>query len=420
MSRIHSLRGLALALGVAGLANSCSVPGTDLIAPTAARGDMFSGYVAIGNSITAGFQSSGIIDSTQRRSYAFLLAQSMGTRFAYPSIAGRGCPPLVTNFQTQARPAGTSGLTCDLRNAATADILNNVAVPGAWSIDPTVNSSATSNTLTTLFLGGKSQVQRARMANPTFVSVWIGNNDLLGPAVSSGGTTTSLATITSQTAFAANYDAMIDSLTRGNSGLEGVLVGVVNVVNAPIMFSAGAFAVAGFKTTFDAVACGGTPNSCAATGNVTLLDASCSAAPGNTAIINTFLAHRIRAGAHPSIIACAAGIYPAPVGDILILTAAEQATVGAAVTGYNTYISAKATTLGWAYYDPNPTLVTLKTAGTLIRATPNYLSTTNPFGTGMSLDGVHPSSSVHLTIANAIIAAINSHPPYSTKLPAVF
>ena len=31
-------------------------------------------YVAIGNSITAGFQSNGINDSTQRRAYPHLLA----------------------------------------------------------------------------------------------------------------------------------------------------------------------------------------------------------------------------------------------------------------------------------------------------------------------------------------------------------
>ena len=87
----------------------------------------------------------------------------MGTRFAYPSLAGRGCAPLIINFQTQARPAGTTGATCDLRSAATAtDVINNLGVPGAWSYDPTSRSSATSNALTTFFLGGKSQLQRAR------------------------------------------------------------------------------------------------------------------------------------------------------------------------------------------------------------------------------------------------------------------
>ena len=37
------------------------------IAPTA-NNDLFKSYVAIGNSITAGYQSGGINDSTQRRS----------------------------------------------------------------------------------------------------------------------------------------------------------------------------------------------------------------------------------------------------------------------------------------------------------------------------------------------------------------
>src|SRR5262245_49300926 len=103
MSRIHLLRVPALVLGVVALANSCSVHYSDLIAPTATRGGMFDTYVAIGNSITAGYQSSGITDSTQRRSYAFLIAQVMGTRYTYPSMTNPGCPSLVANFQTQAR-----------------------------------------------------------------------------------------------------------------------------------------------------------------------------------------------------------------------------------------------------------------------------------------------------------------------------
>ena len=437
MSRLYSLRGLALAVGVAGLSNSCSVPYSDLVAPAAARGDMFNSYVAIGNSITAGYMSGGIKDSTQRRSYAFLVAQSMGTRFAYPSLAGRGCAPLIVNFQTQARNAGETGATCDLRSSATAtDILNNVAVPGAWSYDPNSSTSATSNALTTLFLGGQSQVQRARAAKPTFVSIWIGNNDLLGPAVSSGGCTTAspvcsvtLSAITSPTAFAATYDAMIDSLKKGNANLKGVLIGVVNVTNAPIMFPVTALTVAASATKagFDAIACGvGSASSCAVANGgtgATAIDPSCTSAPGSGALINTFLAFQIRTnpgGAFPAVVACTPGVIgPAPwVGDILVLTTAEQATITAAVTAYNTYISGKAAALGWAYYDPNPQLVAQKATGAVIRSTPNYGSGTNPFGTGMSFDGVHPFAPVHLLLANDIRTVINNK--YGTLLPAVF
>src|SRR5690349_3443567 len=177
MFRRSSLRGLATSLGVFAIAASCSVPFSDIQLNHAARGEMFDRYVAIGNSITAGYQSSGIVDSTQRRSYAFLLAQSMGTRFAYPSMFNRGCPALINNFNTQARVAGTAA-TCDLRTATTVtDGINNLGVPGAWSYDPDSTMSATANAYTTFFLGGKSQVQRAREMNPTFASIWIGNND---------------------------------------------------------------------------------------------------------------------------------------------------------------------------------------------------------------------------------------------------
>lgn len=420
MTRL-SLRGLATVLGLAGILASCTPPDTDLIAPSAARGGMFDTYVAIGNSITAGFQSSGITDSTQRRSYAFLLAQSFGTRFAYPQIAGRGCPPLVANFQTQAGPgtitATARPLICDLRSASTAtDILNNVAVPGAWSGDPTSTSTVNSNALTTFFLGGKTQVERALVASPTFVSVWIGNNDLLGPAISSGGTSTgpapSLNAITLQATFETNYNAILDTLMAQNPNLKGVLVGVVNVSNAPIMFPASAFQSALFKAGFDAIA--GTP---------TVLDASCTpTGAGFTSLINTFLAFQIRIGAHPAIVACvprgASGALPFPVGDALVLHASEQTTITNAVNAYNAFDSTKANALGFAWVNPNPILVTLKTGGTVIRSVPNYGSTTQPFGTGMSLDGVHPAAAVHLTIANEIIAAINTK--YSITLPSVF
>ena len=432
MFRMHSLRGLALTLGVMAVANSCSVADSDLVAPSAARGAMFNSYVALGNSITAGYQSGGIIDSTQRRSYAYLLAQSMGTRFAYPSLAGRGCAPLITSFLTQARPAGTSALTCDLRTAATAtDILNNVAVPGAWSYDPNVSSSVTSNALTTFFLGGKSQVQKARDANPTFVSAWIGNNDVLGPA-STGCTTANaacpvtLGNITASATFQATLDATIDSLLGvGNPrGVKGVLIGVVNVTNAPLYFPVDSLTGA-VKTAFDAIACGaGTASTTCAVGTPNAVDFDASCAPGSGALINAMLAFQIRTNAHPAFIVCTPGgsgtfgPLPAPVGDILVLTAAEQTTISAAVTAFNTYLSDKATTLGWAFYDPNTQLTTLKAAGTVVRRVPNFASANAPFGTGMSLDGVHPNAAVHLILANDIITAINAK--YGTALPAVF
>jgi lysophospholipase L1-like esterase len=415
MFRLAKVSRSAAALVAVALVGSCT-NNDEVLGPrlTGTRA-IFQSYVALGNSITAGFQSGGITDATQRQSYAFLLAQQMGTRYAYPSLAGVGCPPPVINFQTQARPTGTTGTTCQLRNPLLiTDILNNVAVPNASSFDPTANATPFTNALTSLFLGGSTQVQRALQAKPTFASIWIGNNDVLGFVVQDGRTNapTGLAGMTPVATFTANYDNMIAQLTAGAPGLKGVLIGVVQVANAPIMFPASALSIPAFKAGFDAIA-----------GVATILDPSCLAGgAGATSLINTFYPFQIRTGAIPSnIIACvpggASGLLPPPLGDILVLDPAEQTTVSTRITAYNTAISAKANTLGWAFVDPNPLLIQLRAANTLVATLPNYGSATAPFGSGMSLDGVHPAAGVQREIANAVIAGINAK--YSTTLTPV-
>jgi hypothetical protein len=425
MSRKISLRGLAAAVGFAGIAAACSDQFADLIGPSASRGDRFNSYVAIGNSITAGYQSGGLTEATQRASYPALLAQAMGTRMALPILTAPGCPPPITNFQTQARtPASATSTTCFLRSSSGAnEVINNVGVPGATSFDPTSSSTTASNALTTFILGGLTQVEKAMLANPTFVSIWIGNNDVLGPAISLGGTSSigpssSLNLLTPQTTFQANVAATVDQLRAQNGNLSGVLVGVVNVSNAPIMFPAAAMSSPAFKGGFDAIACGAATSGCF--GAATVLHPSCTTSPGNTSIINTFLAFQIRLGAHPAVVACQPGAVPGTaVGDAFVLDATEQGTITTAVNGYNAYLQAKADSVGFAFLNPNPILAGLKsdTTGSLVRVNVNWGSATIPFGTGMSLDGVHPANSLHVRIANELIAVINTK--YSTTLPNV-
>ncbi|MEP6549691.1 MAG: SGNH/GDSL hydrolase family protein [Gemmatimonadales bacterium] len=409
MLRLNTLTRVAALSAVVALA-ACSDK-KELLGPsTPVGGEIFKSYVAMGNSITAGYQSGGINDSTQRQSYARLLAIQMGTQYHYAALAMPGCPAPINNFNTQARPTGAP--PCALRiGSSVTDILNNVAVPGASSYDPTsVNGTPFSNALTTFILGGKTQVQRALDARPTFVSIGIVGNDYLSFAVQDGRTA-SLAGITPVATFTANYDATLAQLIAGAPGVKGVILGNVLPTNVPIVFAASAMSNAAFKAGFDAQA-----------GTTTTLDASCLAGgAGANSLINTFLAHQIRAGAHPPIVACvpggASGGLPAPIGDILILDPAEQTTINTIVSGYNTYLQAKANSSNFAYYDPNTILTSLKATGTLIRATPNYGSSTAPFGPGMSLDGVHPALPVHREIANALIPVINTK--YGTTLALV-
>jgi lysophospholipase L1-like esterase len=411
MHRFHTVARITIGLTSALLIASCQASDNDVLGPRlVGENAIFQNYVALGNSITAGYQSGGISDATQQQSYAFLLARQMRTRYAYASLRNPGCPAPIINFNTQARPTGAP--PCALRDPAQiTDILNNVAVPGASSFDPTdADGTPFSNTLTSFILGGRSQVERALDARPTFVSIGIIGNDYLSFAVQDGRTA-ALAGITPVATFSANYDAMLAQLIAGAPGVKGIILGNVLPTAVPILFPASALSNPVFKAGFDAQA-----------GTTTSVDASCLAGgSGANSLLNTFLAHQIRVGAHPPIVACVPGgqlgALPAPIGDILVLHPAEQTTINTIVNGYNAYLAAKANAVDFAYYDPNIILNTLKTAGTLIRATPNYASATAPFGTGMSLDGVHPSLAVHRELANALIPVINAK--YGTTLALV-
>jgi lysophospholipase L1-like esterase len=372
---------------------------------------LFKSYVSIGNSITAGYQSAGINDSTQRQSYAVLFARQVNTNFRIPLLNKPGCPPPIANFVTQELVGGPGAPPCALRaNEATPGPINNVAVPGATSLSPTGAvpgpDTLVENALTTFILGGETQVQRAAEARPTFVSVWIGNNDVLNaslsgilpatPGISNG--------VTAIGAFTTNYKNLVKSLKAIPSIRGGVLIGVVNTINVPILFRAALLNDPTVKGAFDAAA-----------GTTTALDpTTCS--PSTTSLINFQLAGAIRSGAHPPTIFCEALPAPfAPVGNVYVLDAAEQVAVSDTVAAYNALIAAEADTLGFAFVDPNPALAALKADPNQVPPFPNLAAPTAAFGEFFSLDGVHPAAAAHVVIANLIIDAVNAK--YGTSVP---
>jgi len=409
MNRLNHLTRVAAFGALVGLA-ACESKSTVLGPTTPAGGDIFTSYVALGNSITAGYQSAGINDSTQRQSFARLLAIQMGTQYHYASLQGRGCtPPIMNGLTGLLYGTGSTATTCDLRaGASVTDVLNNVAVPGARVLDPTSTSTVASNALTTFILGGKSQVAKALDAQPTFATIWIGNNDVLNAGLSgilvplspySPGIVSTLAQ------FQTSYDAMIAQLIAGAPAIKGVLIGVVQVSGLPSMVSGGLIASsATIKATLSAAA-----------GTAVTVHPNCT---GSTSLVNVpQLLLAIRSGSHPALVACVANTVPGTVvGDLFVLDATEQATLSAAINAYNGYIAAKAAAIGFAYYDPNPLFKAQQTSG-VIPAFPNFASTTATYGTLISLDGVHPTAAAHKLIANDLMTTINTK--YGTALALI-
>jgi lysophospholipase L1-like esterase len=428
MFRLNNL-GRVTALGAVAslLALGACETNRDVVAPIqlTANNAIFQSYVAIGNSITAGYQSGGINDSTQRQSYARLLAGTMNTNYRYASLAMPGCTAPTANTQTGALvttgvPAGTTPAACSGRtfNTDTTEILTNVAVPGARVLDPITTSTVASNVLTNIILRGKTQVQAALRAKPTFATIWIGNNDVLTAGLSGILVPTpslgQAGIISTPAVFQSNYDVMMTQLLAGAPGLKGVLIGVAKVNNLPLLSSGALIASSPTIQAGIAQVAGGAvtvhPN---CTGSASLINV-----PSLVSAIRTYRANPATPGAHPPVIVCdknTAG-FPAPIGDIFVLDGPEQTTLNATIDAYNSYISSKATATGFAYYDPNVLFAARRASGQ-IPAFPNFASTNQTFGTLISLDGVHPSAAAHVLIANELIATINLK--YGTTLAPV-
>jgi hypothetical protein len=396
-------------------------------------------YVALGNSITAGVQSGGINDSTQRQSYAFLVAQQAGTRFAYPSFNQRypngitgGCSAPMANWRTQ-NPTDSlipvaSRQPCLLRDATKfTNILNNLGVPFSYAADLLVSGTGLKypQPPQVFVLGGRSQVERAIMAEPTFVSVFIGNNETLLPATAGiltgyqpTPTSATIPAVPTGAEFKTAFDAAMDSLKRAAPTIQGgIMISAVKVTNAPRYFSADLLVGTGAVQRLADI---GT-----FTGKGPPAVVGCGS-PGVTGwLISIELITRIRDGSFPAnAIVCnplAAGSKGA--GDIFVLDPTEIATLNKATDDYNAAISAKATAFGWAYLDLNPILAAQRTgAAPAIPAFPNFLSNTRdaataPFGALFSLDGAHPSAAGQKIIANAVIESINAK--YSLQIPLV-
>ena len=419
--RTSTLRLSSLAAATLGVLAACAkdaelrvtAPDPAVAAPFMER------YVALGNSITAGYQSGGINDSTQRRSFAVLLARAAGVPFVYPAIANPGCPaPIATFPGTRVAPAAGQAVAasgCYGRLGSSQGLVaNNVAVPGANVFDPLGLPGNAGSALTALVLGGRTQVQAALEQDPTFVTLWIGNNDVLAPALN--GTRTG---VTDSTVFITTYQQTLAQLRSANPDLKGVLIGVVNVTNAPLSFplsvinrtatpSQPAFA-------FNAQAAGAVqqlfgrpiafaPNCNTGTPSIAFSALTALATGANAAL---------PAGA-PFTFVCGdlPGVATKTPG---LLTEADRQFFVNRVRGWNAYLRAKADSIGFAYYDPNSRLDVWRTNGQ-VPPFPNLAAPSAPFAPYVSNDGIHPSTAAHVILANDIAGVINAK--YGSTLPS--
>jgi lysophospholipase L1-like esterase len=253
-----------LAIIAAGFA-SCEPEFENTVDANYTAGDAdFTTYVAVGNSLTAGYMDGTVSRVGQTYSFPNLLAQQFalvgGGAFTQPSYAedvnnlggiqGLTGTRLVINASVGGvQPiAGTPTIT--LTPQATA--YNNMGVPGAKSfhltfpgygaLNPYFTRHATSPTATVL--------GDAMSKVPTFFTNWIGANDVLAYATSGGAqadgvtpaadhnstgnmnpATYGMNDITNSNVFASVYSTIVTTLTSG--GAKGVVATVPSVTSIP-------------------------------------------------------------------------------------------------------------------------------------------------------------------------------------------
>ena len=196
-------------------------------APAMAQVDL-SNYVALGDSLTAGFVSGALMDFYQDRSYpAVLAAQAGATGFEQPLVSEPGLPPILELVHLVPAPViQPVGLIPGLPvNATLPRPYNNLGVPGANLFDMVfatgdINNllaGNTDNVMHDLILrdGIHTALEQAIGLQPTFITVGIGNNDELGAVLAA--TPIDGVTMTPVDQFAELYNNAIGALVTNTT-----------------------------------------------------------------------------------------------------------------------------------------------------------------------------------------------------------
>jgi len=224
-----------------------------LTKPTADTGSLsFARYHAIGNSLTAGFQSGGLVTAFQKASYPAMINQAAsGGAFEMPLISEPGIPHLFFVRSFVGPVIDTLAGVGMPTNTTFPGVYNNLGIPGATLNEIRTQGATGANDMFDVVLRSPvSAVNQALSAGPTLTTVWAGNNDILGSALV--GTDLLLTPVAS---FLADYQAMMDALAAGSGAVVAANIPdvvsipffttlppvVVNAERMPVLDSLGAF-----------------------------------------------------------------------------------------------------------------------------------------------------------------------------------
>jgi len=468
-----------------------TTPDPDPINYTSGSAD-FSNFVAVGNSLTAGYSDAALFIDGQTASFPNMLAGNFalagGGSFTIPFMSDNlggatlgGVPilgnRLILDFSSgDPLPIPVDGQGATEISSVLSGPFNNMGVPGAKSYHLLAqgygNVAGVSLGLANPFYARFASSPTASVLgdvaaqNPSFFTLWIGNNDVLGFATSGGAgldqtgnfdpTTYGGNDISDPNVVAGSIDGILATLTAG--GAKGAIANIPDVTVIPFLTTVphnpvpldegtaallnGAFAayngglaqLQGLGLISAEELAQRTVSFSAGAGNaVLLLDEDLTDLTGfNPALTNMRqatsddlikLLDSSTGVSAQSFIGSVVGNDPTlingvsvPLADGWVLTPEEQMAVNTAITAYNQIIAGLAAQYDLALVDANGFLTSVVETGVPLA---DGSTVTGDYGTGggFSLDGVHPSPRGYALMANLFVDVINAK--YGSNLPGV-
>ena len=406
----------------------------------------FTTYVAVGNSLTAGYSNGALYESGQINGWSNIVGIQMqavgGGQFVQPMVTSeQGVLPgkLQVGYSTDC--LGTTSLGPVPAQDGELDpftnhTVNNMGVPGAkvghllfnGYGDPANLALGLANPYFVRFATTPniSVLEQSMAMQPTFFSLWIGNNDVLGYATSGG---VNEGDITPVAEFTQYYTILASTLV--SQGAKGVVANIPNVTDAAFFTTVPYNAIQLNQEQAD------------------MLNAAY--APYNTLMEQYGMPYRIHfaLGYNPMIIydnsmpfpeafaqykfrqiepnelvlltipqdslKCGGWGTQKPVPEAYTLTTPELQKIAAATSAYNQVISSTANNNGLAFVDVNSIMSNIAANGLMVDGvefTPAYIQ-----GNLFSLDGIHLTPQGYAMVANYFIQAIDAK--YNAAIPEV-
>ena len=377
----------------------------------------FHRYVAIGTSVSQGWRSDGVVGSSQLTSWPAQLARLANRELSLPLIAAPGCgAPLMAPLGSGRRVGGELAATplanriCAPNEPGVTLPAGNVAISGARTVHAlNATPEAPDPNYALLYArvlpAGMSQVTAMEAQNPKIVSVELGANEILGVR---DGAYVPGQTFVPVSFWTPDYRRVLDRVEAETK--KAVLVGLIEHVSNFPSFRTGAELWAA-NATF-------------APFHVTVSE-DCSVAPGmnNLMFVPTRVlvaaatgAARRNAGLTPFVLSCAN--FPATDANGVVirdyvLSPAEVALIDAQFAAMNAFIRTEAEARGFAYFALSALYEDVVTKPAFNAIT--MLTSAQPFGQYVSLDGLHPSAEGAAVLAEAAAAALNAR--YNMAIP---